>query len=524
VKRIVIIVIVLLLCLVFLACSSDTPATPKHETHFTAATAPLPYLLPERTLLAVEIDGLARRWPDVRALQPLARFQDRLLEQTGLRPDDVPLLSGDRSVVALVSGSSGNAVVPLAVLVPPNVESVATLLGSLGSDWSVARARGALWVAPGGAASDLENIAGGDGTSLSGIIPLDEVDNRLPSGGLARGWVNPAALTRFLRTRSEKRLSAPIDAVAELLAAEVDAVRWIGFRRDLDAGKIITDVVTAYDTRVLPREVARILDPSATAVRIPTQLPENIVAAAAFRQETRGALPWLKFLAERSPRSPLRNFEFWLEEFEDRYNRSLTADLFGALGEHAWLLVFEPRAANAPTWVLILQSSDSRRAEPTSLALLDWSVEQASMRTLGLALPRVRDYERDGMTIHELSVHTPFGEVAGPVFVAVDGYIVAATEERTMLDGVTLLQTGAFSASAENPDQPTAHMSLWARGPAITGAVNSILALCDAEGYRKGLAQALPELLTSVSSASTQAWYEPDAVRIHGEILLERHD
>lgn len=58
-----------------ISCQADTPSTQGHETHFTAATAPLPYLLPEGTLLAVEIHDLARRWPEIRAVRPLARFQ-----------------------------------------------------------------------------------------------------------------------------------------------------------------------------------------------------------------------------------------------------------------------------------------------------------------------------------------------------------------------------------------------------------------------------------------------------------------
>jgi hypothetical protein len=521
VKRIVIILIIILFSLFLIACSADAPARPEHQAQFTASTAPLPYLLPDRTLLAVEIHDLAGRWPEIRAVRPLARFQDRLLEGTAIRPDQLPLLAGNRMVVALVTGSDGRALLPLALRLPPSDEPAAATIRSLGPDWSVIHARGAMWIAPSHAAAELEDIAVGDGTSLGLVIPLEEADGRLSPGGLARGWLNPAALRRLLQTQMGRQLSDLIDVVGGFITAELEAVRWIGFRRDFDAGRIVTDAVTVYDTRVLPREVARLLDPAAAAAYLPAPLPQNVVMAAAFRPEAQATIPWLQFLAERDPDGPLRNIEFWADEFEERTGRSLANDLSDAIGERAWLLVLQAGGASHYPWLIAFQSPHPERAETMLLDLLDWSVEQAWARTLGLAVPRVRDYQLDGMTIHEVAIRTPLGELAGPVFAAVDGHIVAATGEETVLAGAALLESGAFSNEVGNLNEPAAHASLWLRGPALAAWVNSILALCDADDQHANLSRAVTELLLSVSSASAQAWYEVDAVRMHGEISLD---
>ncbi|UCG86059.1 MAG: hypothetical protein JSW71_19470 [Gemmatimonadota bacterium] len=517
-KRIIIIVIIILLSLL-VSCSADAPSTPEHEAHFTAATAPLPYLLPERTLLAVEIYNLAGRWSEIRAIQALARFQDKLLAGTAIRPDQLPLVAGRRLVLALVAGS--RTIMPLAVLLPPDMDSAEPVLRSLGPNWSVVRARGALWVAPSNATDELEIVAAGDGSSLARVVPLQEADRRLPAGGLARGWVNPAALKQLLRSRVEGKLSGLIDAVGGLLSAELEAVRWIGFRRELEAGRIVTDAITVYDTRVLPREVARVLDPAATPATLPVPLPETVVMAAAFRPEPQVALPWLQFLAERNTAGPLRNVEFWIEEFEEWSNRILADDLFGAIGEQAWLLVLDSRSTNSPSWTLILQAPQSHRAEATLLDLLDWSVEQAWARTLGLAVPRIRDYRRDGITIHEVAIRTPFGEVAGPVFAAVDGFLVAAAGEESLQTGFALVAGGALAGGVGDHEQSfSAHASFWARGTALAGLVESSLVLCDVGEHCNTIMMAAAELLANVSFASAQARYEADAMRMHGEILL----
>jgi hypothetical protein len=520
VKRFVLIAIILLLSLFMIACSADAPATPEQEINLTAATAPLPHLLPEGTLLAVEFHDLARRWSEIRAVRPLVQLQDRLLAAAGLTPDVVPVLAGDHAVFALVTGSRDHALVPIVLLKPLGTQ-VGVAAESLGPNWSMVRARGALWVAPTEAVAALRRIAVGDGTSLAGAQPLDEMEDRLPPGGLVRGWINPSALKPLLRGRIQVPLSGLVHAIAASLAAELEVVRWIGFRRDLEPGRLVGDAITVYDLRRLPNEIARVLDPGATAVRLPASVPEDVVLAAVFRPEAGAALPWLHFVAAQDRESPLRNIGFWVEEFESRFGRSLAHGLFGAIGERAWFLILRPGPAGSHRWALAFESPQPRLVEATVLDLLDWSADHAWPRTLGLAVPRVRILKRNGVTIHEVTIRTPFGEAVGPVFAASAGFFVVAAAETTLLRATAVLENGAFTLTANEAEQSTAaHASLWLRGTALAGAVESVLALDESEAGCRDLAQAVGELLSGVSFVSARAWYESDAVRMHGELQL----
>jgi len=504
------------------SCSADAPSTPRHETHFTAATAPLPYLLPEGTLLAVEIHDLARRWPEIRAVPPLARFQDLLLAEMGLDSDDLPLLVGDRCVLALVFAAGGRAVVPVALLLPPSAEQAQAIVGSLADTWTLVRARGALWIGPKGLTHELEMVALGDGTSLAEAVPMDEVSQRLPTGGLVRGWINPAALQQLLQRRIEGRLSAMVDVAGGFLSAELEAVRWIGFRRELESAKIVTDAVVVYDTGVLPPEVSRIFNPDTSSPRLPAVLPNDVVVAAAFRPESGASLAWLRYVAQRNATNSLRHLEFWIDEFEERFGRNLEADLFDLIGEHGWFLGWETESDMPPTWVLVLQTADASRVEATLLDLLSWSNEHAWARTLGLAVPRITDYKLDGTTVHAVALRTPFGQLAGPVFAAVEGYVVTGSHESTLRTGVTLVENGTFSSRASNQEESIrAHASLWARGPAIAGWVESTLTLSDGNSNHTALIGAVAGLIAGFVSAAARAWYEEDALRMHSEIMLD---
>ena len=114
-KKTVIIVLVLLLSLLA-ACDVDAPQTPNNLSRFEATTAPLPYLLPDATLFAVEINGLAERWSELQSIEPIARFQRELLAAIGIAPDLFMSLAGERVVFALVSTTDGKALLPLALI------------------------------------------------------------------------------------------------------------------------------------------------------------------------------------------------------------------------------------------------------------------------------------------------------------------------------------------------------------------------------------------------------------------------
>ncbi|KPJ83975.1 MAG: hypothetical protein AMS18_17050 [Gemmatimonas sp. SG8_17] len=520
-KKTVIVVVLVVILSLLVACSADAPSTPYYEARSGTASAPLPFLLPQSTLLAVEIRDLTARWSEIRAIRPIAELQDRMLAGSGLAAADLPLLLGDRAVFALVSGSD-RLFLPLALLRPPDAGQAEALLDSLKPAWTVVRARDALWIGPENVADELETVALGDGTSLAQVVPMDEVDSRLPPGGLVRGWVNPRAVRQLLRVRLGRQWSAAWNLVAGLISAELEVVRWIGFRRDLAQGRVITDAMAVYDVRALPRELARLFDPGASSPQLPSLLPDDAAIAAAFRPEAQGYLPWLQYVAAREARGPLRNLDFWIDEFEQRYDMSLEHDLFGTIGPHGWLVVFENGAGEPPGWVVVLESSNAYQAEATILALLSWSAEYAALRTLGLATPRVQDGTVSGRLTHDVVVRTPVGRLAGPSFTTVDGYLVVGVGEHAIQTGLALIDGRAFPTAEATGTGAQAHASLQLRGPALARLPCSLPGAVTAVGEEFDLAGAVADLIAAISDASTRLWYEVDGIRLHAVILLSQ--
>ncbi len=478
-KKTLIVVLVLLLSLL-VACDVEAPQTPDNLSRIEAATAPLPYLLPEATLFAVEVSGLAQRWSEIRSIQPMALFQDRLFTALGLDPDVLLTLAGDRVVFALVSTSGGGELVALALLRPDAAEAD-SILSSIAPSWAVIRARNAVWLGAAGAAEELERVAWGDGTSLAHAVPMDEAELRLPPGGLARGWVNPAAIRECIQSHMSGAWLPGLELIGTLISADLDAVRVLAFRRDIEAGRVVTDAVALYDTGVLPPEVVRVFNPA------------------------------------KYPGSPLRNFDFWIAEFEERSGHELGRDLFGALGDQGWLLGLKNPDDEAASWVTVLEAPESYLADTVLVSLRGWSIEHIWVRTFGMAVPRIRDYVVNGTEVRGLVVRTPFGELAGPAFAAVDGYLLAATSEHAMRNGLSLVGEGAFAVDAAATH---AHAIVEVRGHALldlSGFLRDALALGNEE---QRFVDAFAALLASVSSITARVWYEADGIRMHGEVAL----
>ncbi len=520
VKKTLIVILVLLLSLL-VACEVDAPQTPDALARVDAATAPLPYLLPDATLLAVEVRGLSRRWSEIRSVRPLADFQDRLLSLLGVASDDLPSLAGDHLVLALVSASKGRTLVPVALIRAGSVPAD-SVLASIDEKWAVIRAREAVWVGPTGAADELERIARGDGTSLAQAIAMDESDQRLPPGGLVRGWVNPTAVRDCVQAKVAGPWAAALELVRSLIAADLDVMRWFGFRRDIEAGRVVTDAVAVYDTEALPREVARVFDPNAAAPSLAFGLPDDVVLVAGFRPEPDAVLPWLRHVARTYAESPLRNLDFWVGEFEERSGRDLQRDLFGSMGDRAWMLGMGGHGNGFTSWVSVFESPDPFQAKTTLLALREWSTEHAWVRTLGLAVPHVHDYVVNGVESHAIVVHTPFGDLTGPTLVALDGYLLIAADEHAMRVGMGLAEDGAFAGTPPTgegvPTPP--HMALELSGRAVLGMVEFVRDALPASRETAELFDVVAALVVGISSASVRCWYEADAIRMRGEIVL----
>jgi hypothetical protein len=513
-KKTLIAVLVLLLS-PLVACDVDAPQTPDNLVRIEAASAPLPFLLPEGTLLAVEVRGLAGRWSEIRSIPAIADFQDQLFSWVGLSAGDVRLLVSGEAVAALVVTSGGRESVPV-VLLRPNAASADSILASIETSLTVIRDRGAVWLGAKSEAEEIERLARGDGTSLGLSVPLDELELRLAVDGLLRGWVNPSAVRRVLRVRVAGPWWAALDLAWTLISAELDVLRWLGFRRDIESGRVVTDAVAVYDTDMLPREMARVFNSASLSPEPPSRLPEGIVLMAAFRPEPQMCLPWLRFAARRYPDGPLRNLDFWLAEFEERSGHELEQDLFGAIGEQGWLMVLESPGEEVASWVTVLAAPNAHGAETVLLALREWSVEHAWVRTLGMAVPEIRDYDMSGTVVNSVVLRTPFGDLSGPAFATVDGYLVAGSGERAVGTGLALVEEGTFGADRTSTQQ---HMTVEMRGSFLRYLSGMIHELTASRPQHVPF-EAFAGLLANVSSVTTRIWYETDAIRVRSEVQL----
>jgi len=517
-KKLLMVVLLLLLSLL-VACEVNAPQTPDYGAEFDAVSAPLPFLLPEATVFAVEVRGLARRWSDMRSIGPIADFQDRIFALLDLAAADVPTLVGDGLVVALVSMSQGRKVMPLALLRPDSL-AVESLLDAAPERWTAVRARNAVWVGPVSSHEELASVARGDGTSLAHAVPLDESDQRLPSGGLIRGWVNPAALRECIRAQMADSWRAPLALLQVLFSADLEAMRWFGFRRDIAAGTVVTDAVAVYDTSALPSDVARLFDPTARGPAFPTPLPEQVVLAAAIKLEPEAALSWLRHVARRYPDSQLRNLEFWIAEFEERTGLELQRDLFGTLGENAWILGVERGGDDRTSWVAVVEAPQAHRAATTILALRDWSSGHVWVRTLGLAVPRTRETVLDGVAMHTIGMRTPFGELTGPTLAAVGDYLLMAADDEAIRIGRSLVEERTFDSGAATGAGTPALMVLDVRGRALSRVLALVRDAVPTTGQTAELLHAVLALVAEFPSISARCWYETDAIRMRGEIAL----
>ena len=512
-------------------------------------------LLPDSSLVAVEVRDVARRWSALRRIPILAELQDRILEGSGLEPDDLPVLAGNRAALALVPAPEGRGVIPVAVLRPADLDRAEAILDLRAGArpegdavWCRVRDRNALWVGPASAAGEVAAVARGDGTSLGPLLPVAEAAARIPDGGLARGWIHPAGVRRYLRAVEPGTRPAPVEMIASALAAELDAVRWIAFRRDVVDGRIVTDAALVYDRAKLPEAVAAVFDPGATAPRLPRPLPEGVVMAAAWRPEPGACLPWLRFVAAADSKGPFRNLDFWIEEFEERSGKSLDRDLFGELGEHAWTLLLDGgdtwQGSGTAFWtrgkdmvgacnrlgvdimtgapVSVFEAADARRVEDTALELREWVAGHLRVRSLGLVAPEFHDTSYAGTVIHNVRVRTALGTLEGSSIAAVDGFLVVGVGERGVRVALDLIAAGRFDRESlvATDAYDASHASVIVRMRELAGVLarhGRDTGEVDAPG---GLASTVTAVLGGIPEARIRIRYAPDGLDLHGELPL----
>jgi hypothetical protein len=512
------IVTLLAIAALALALSCEDSRDPEPAAPQVQATAEdLVDLLPSSTLAAVKLLGLADRWDEVRALPPLARLQDRMLDHLGLAADDVPDIAGSQAVLALVTDDAARRLVLLAVLDPPSPARALQRLAE--SDALVAReARGALWIGSVNHASLIERIAAGDGTSLRQTVDFSQLGERLPAGGLVRAIINTPALSEALRRWAEFQSARPAAALARLVAADLEAVEVAGLRRDIVDGELVTDMWVGIDQAVVPEEFTRALSAERGPAALPRDLPANVMIAKAFRTEPETGLAWLRTLAANDPGGPLRNLEFWIDEFEARSGRNVETDIVDALGARGLLLLIEGDDDGALEMVAVLDARDPDRLEAALIDLRDWLADQIRGRSLGLALPKVKNADHARGAAHGLDFWSPFGSFSGPVFQLVADRLVFATSQRSLDLGARLARDAATWtppdwALGDGPPDEVA----WIRAGALARIFDaaSIRAWSEAPDFG-----AIGEFLAGVGEGRVSVYYEEQGLRISAQIDL----
>jgi len=518
-RRIVLTVIMILAALPWMDSHSARRSIPSFGTR-AAMPATLRDLVPASALLVIEVRDLDWRWTEIRAARAIARFQDSVLSCFGIKPEQVPMLAGEQAALFLAPLERPPFLLPIALLRPADMQQAEAVVSGLAKP-AFLRARGALWIGPAGSQDMLEVFASQEGARLGDVLPFEEMEARLPQGGLIRGWVNPGAWVGLLRDCSDRISTPPLQWMMAAAAAELAAVRYIAFRRDLENGELAVDGLIAYDVARLPKEVSRILDPEVSRVVLPPDLPANTLAIAAFRPETQAAMPWLRYLAASDSRGPLRNLGFWIDEFQQRYRRDLDRDVFRAFGDRAWLAALLAEDARSVELAWVFEVREAAALESTLRDLVSWLGEQIRLQTLGTIVPESRLSVQHGTAVLGLALRTPFFRIPGPDFQVTDGYLVIAGNPAAMQTGRTLVEKIrrlAIDGGTASSGLPI-HGTLQVRGAELARLIR---ASTQALHSRDGILDAIAGLAAGFESLMIEVRYEHDAVRFHDRLRLEK--
>lgn len=516
--RAIVTMFVMLALGVALACDdapSPTPTTPSLH----AKQGDVIALLPDRTLAVVEFHDLAARWEELRGIEPLARAQDRLLAGIGLDAEDVEEIAGGGLVLALVADPDWREVVPLAVLDPHSHERALARLGRSGSLLGIER-RGAVWVGAPGHTRLVQRISEGDGTSLRQVVDFTELDERLRQDALVRVTLNPPALVQMLRVRGKLAGSALTTGLAALLRAHLEAIETVGFTRDVAAGEIVTDGWVGFDPEAVPEAFRRMLETRRGTARLPGDLSADVLLAGSFRIDAEAGLAYLRSMAARDPRGPLRNLEFWIAEFEARSGRDVERDVVGALEDRSIAFVLEAEDGAGIEVVTILEARDPARLEAALVDLAGWLAEHVQGRSLGLTIPRLLDTESERGVVHGMRVWTPLGAVGGPAFQIVGDRLVLASSRRGLRRGLELAESaGSWSTPTWALDGVGAPDEIaWIRTPALAGALG--LGSDGKTTYGSSMLDAGFELLEASVEGRIAVRYEEYGVHLYGRLII----
>ncbi|MEW6744197.1 MAG: hypothetical protein AB1486_15705 [Planctomycetota bacterium] len=500
---------------------SVRPARPAPPPEVSAYGASLVELLPDSTLVAVDLAGLGQRWHEIEERPALKGFVERVSEGLGVPVRDLLRLAGDRVVVGIFSAAGERSWTPIAVVRPPTVAdalALRALLGASRSSLVVRRGRGVLWLGPASHSQLVTDVAEGDGTSVVDHLAIDAVAHWLPAGGLVRGWIHVDALRDALRSHSAHVPPGWVELLWAGAIAELEAVRFAGFRRDLTDEGVVTDFAAGYDLASLPPELSAAFAAPPTAPALAAAPPPGTVAACSFRPEAGMWLPWMRFVAANDRQGPFRNIDFWMREFEERSGARLQDDLFALLGERAWLFITRAAPGEELQVAVIVDTSDAARVERTLLLLRAWYAELTLGCSLGFVIPLADDSPGQGAVIHELQWWTPLGRLPGPAFAVAPGYLVVGSGKEAVARGLeTIAKPGFAPLDRASGQASRAHVAFTGRGEMLA----SLVGLLEAGHFLPGdhpVAEALRGLGAEIDGITGRVWYEENVVRLQATV------
>jgi hypothetical protein len=343
-------------------------------------------------------------------------------------------------------------------------------------------------------------LAGEDGPNLSWNPKGDE---------LIHGRIDPEAMAAFLRGGVEGIDPPPLAIARSVYAGMLDNVRSIEFTRDIVSGSIIADGRIEMFPDRLPAELVQIFRTAPGSPPIlPSPLPRHVVMASSFRTEPAASLAWFNQIADSDPRGPLRNFEFWMDEFEERTGHNLEKDLVGALGERGWFFLLEGDRDHTLNAFGIFETRDEAVLDGILSELFSWIGDQTRGKTLGLVSPRVNG--------NSMIFRTPFGEFPGPAYDIRDGHLLIGSSTEALASARKLLRT-RNSWQPALPAVPRtgqfANESIRISGPALARWVQMLESTQDHPGPH--------ELLHSLDHIALDVWYAEDAVQISGQVQFQ---
>ena len=475
-------------------------------------------LVPATALIAVEVRDIDRRWDEIRSIGAIAGFQDAIFSCAGTDVDLMHRLAGDRAVLFLAYSEDRPFVVPVAILRPVDMAAAERILSSL-SRLSSRRAGGVLWVGPAGAEDLLNHLSRGETARLNEVLPVDEIEGRLPQGGLVRGWLNPAACNQLLHNSRVDSLPEPFRLVTAALRAELTAVRYAAFRRDISEGELRSDGIVAYDPARISPQVLHSMDPETVPALFPVEVPANAAAVVAFHPEAQACMPWLRNLAASDHRGPLRNLAFWLDEFQERFRRDLDRDLFSALGDHGWLLALNIEDSSTPGLAAVIEIREESVLASTLRDLMSWVSEQLWISTFGTIIPRVWVNTGGEQVIYGTTLGAPFSEIPGPRFQISGRYLLLGDRPETLAAARAFAGSLPRNVSVgwDAERNSPVHGSIWVKGPEIEKMLAASIGgrALDAGGC---ISTAASTIAAGMESLRADWQYEPGAIRLHGHL------